>query len=66
MPNPRGGAAGDLLVQTYIEVPKRLEPRQEELLRELAEVENAHVSPQRKSFLEKLTSYFTGSSDEDT
>jgi molecular chaperone DnaJ len=66
MPNPRGGAAGDLLVQTYIEVPKRLEPRQEELLRELAEVENAHVSPQRKSFLEKLTSYFTGHSDEDT
>jgi molecular chaperone DnaJ len=60
MPNPRGHAVGDLVVQVYIEVPKKLTPRQEELLRELAEVENSHVSPQRKSFLEKLTSYFTG------
>ena len=60
MPNPRGGAMGDLVVQTYIEVPKKLTPRQEELLRELADVENSHVSPQRKSFLDKLTSYFTG------
>jgi len=60
MPNVRGGAMGDLVVQTYIEVPKKLTPRQEELLRELAEVENSHVSPQRKSFLDKLTSYFTG------
>jgi molecular chaperone DnaJ len=60
MPDPRGHAVGDLVVQVYIEVPKKLTPRQEELLRELAEVENSHVSPQRKSFLEKLTSYFTG------
>jgi molecular chaperone DnaJ len=59
MPNPRSGAVGDLVVQVYIEVPKRLTPRQEELLRELADVENSHVSPQRKSFFEKLTSYFT-------
>jgi molecular chaperone DnaJ len=66
MPNPRGGAPGDLLVQTYIEVPKKLDPRQEELLRELAEVEDKHVSPQRKSFLEKLTSYFTGYGGETT
>jgi molecular chaperone DnaJ len=58
--DPRGGAVGDLLVQTYIEVPKKLTPRQQELLRELAELENTEVSPQRKSFLEKLTSYFTG------
>ncbi len=64
MPNPRGGRPGDLLIQTYIEVPKKLAPRQEELLRELAEVEDKHVSPQRKSFLEKLTSYFTGTGDD--
>ena len=36
MPDPRSGRTGDLLVQTYIEVPKKLIPRQEELLRELA------------------------------
>ena len=60
MPNPRGGGLGDLVVQVYIEVPKKLTPRQEELLRELADVENSHVSPQRKSFLEKLTELFHG------
>jgi len=60
MPNPHGGANGDLLVQTYIEVPKKLTARQEQLLRELAELEDANVSPHRKSFLEKLAGYFTG------
>lgn len=59
MPDPRGGASGDLLVRVYVEVPRKLDPREEELLRELAEVENTHVSPHRKSFLEKLRDYFT-------
>jgi molecular chaperone DnaJ len=60
MPTLRGGATGDLLVQTYIEVPKELTPRQEELLRELAELDAKEVTPQRKSFLERLASYFGG------
>lgn len=60
MANPHGGANGDLLVQTYIEVPKKLTARQEQLLRELAELEDSNVSPHRKSFLEKLAGYFTG------
>ena len=59
MPDPRGGGAvGDLLVQTFLEVPKRLSEQQEELLRDLAELENADVTPHRKSFLEKLKDYF--------
>ncbi|MCA9155776.1 MAG: molecular chaperone DnaJ [Pirellulaceae bacterium] len=58
--DPRGGRPGDLLVQTYIEVPKKLTGRQEELLRELAELDHAHVTPHRKGFLEKLRDYFTG------
>lgn len=58
MPDPRGGSAGDLHVQTYIEVPKKLTPKQEKLLRELAEVEKHEVSPHRKSFLERLKEYF--------
>jgi molecular chaperone DnaJ len=33
--------------------------RQEELLRELAEIEHGDVSPKRKSFFEKLRDYFT-------
>jgi molecular chaperone DnaJ len=57
--DPRGGAAGDLHVQTFIEVPKNLTSRQEELLRELAELEQSEVAPHRKSFLERLREYFT-------
>jgi molecular chaperone DnaJ len=35
-----------------------LTPRQEELLRELAEEERANVTPHRQSFFEKLRKYF--------
>jgi molecular chaperone DnaJ len=58
MPDVRGGSTGDLHVQTFIEVPKRLTPKQEQLLRELAEVERTEVSPHRKSFLERIRDYF--------
>jgi molecular chaperone DnaJ len=59
LPSPRSHGLGDLLVQVYIEVPKKLTPRQQELLRELAELEHTHVSPHRKSFIEKVKDYFT-------
>ena len=42
-----------------VETPRHLTPRQEELLRELAEIEHLDVSPKRKSFFEKLRDYFT-------
>ena len=58
MPNPRTREVGDLLVQINIEVPKRLSERQEELLRDLADEEHSHVTPHRKSFLEKVRKYF--------
>jgi molecular chaperone DnaJ len=58
MPNLRGGRPGDLLVQVLVETPRQLTKRQEELLRELAELDHKHVSPERKSFLEKLKSFF--------
>jgi molecular chaperone DnaJ len=56
--DPQTGRTGDLLVEVFIETPKKLEPRQEELLRELAELDQTHVSPHRKSFLEKIRDYF--------
>ena len=59
MPDPRGGSAGDLHVQTYIEVPKKVTPRQDALLRQLAELEKTEVSPHRKSFMERFRNYFT-------
>ncbi|GIW79169.1 MAG: chaperone protein DnaJ [Gemmatales bacterium] len=58
MPALRSGRRGDLLVQIIVETPKRLTKRQEELFRELAEIDKKHVAPQRKSFLEKLRSFF--------
>lgn len=62
LPDPRRrGSLGDLLVQVGIEVPKSLSERQEELLRELAELEHAAVSEHRKSFFEKLRDYFVPS-----
>jgi molecular chaperone DnaJ len=45
-------------VRLVIETPKRLTKRQEELLRELAELDHKHVSPERKSFLDRLYQWF--------
>ena len=56
--DPRGGRPGDLLVQVFIEVPKKLSAEQERLLRELAELDHESVLPHRKSFLEKLRTFF--------
>ncbi len=60
--DPRGaGGKGDLHVQTFIEVPKKLTPRQRELLTELAELERANVTPHRKTFFESIKEYFSPS-----
>jgi molecular chaperone DnaJ len=64
MPDPRRRGKGDLLVQVQLEVPKRLSARHEELLRELADEEHSHVSPHRKTFVERLKDYFTGDSEQ--
>ena len=58
MPNPQGGRTGDLLVQTFIETPKKISAEQEEILRKLAELEQTEVLPERKNFLKRLTEYF--------
>jgi len=60
MPDLQSRRRGDLIVQVYVEVPKRLAPEHERVLRELAEIENVHVSPQRKSFFSKVKEYFQG------
>lgn len=58
MPDLRSRNRGDLLVQVHIEVPKKLAPQHEEVLRQLADIENTHVSPKRKSFFDKVKEYF--------
>ena len=59
LPDPRGGSEGDLIIRTNVEVPKKIDKREEELLRELAKLEQNNVSAQRRSFLDKLKNYFT-------
>ncbi|HZV01807.1 MAG TPA: DnaJ C-terminal domain-containing protein, partial [Planctomycetota bacterium] len=61
VPDPRGYGKGDQLVRVVVEVPRKLTPKQEELLRELAKIEEANVSARRKSFLSKFKSLFEGS-----
>jgi molecular chaperone DnaJ len=56
--DPRSGRTGDLMVQVFIEVPKKLAPEQERLLRELAELDHESVLPHRNSFLNKLRNFF--------
>jgi molecular chaperone DnaJ len=63
MPDPRNRSRGDLVVQVIVETPRKLTRRQEELLREFAEIDHSNVSPQRKNFFDKLRNYF--SSDEE-
>ena len=59
MPDLNGRSRGDILVQVNVETPRKISARHEELLRELAEIEEKDVSPRRKSFFEKLRDYFT-------
>ncbi len=65
MPDPRGGVRGDLLMHIGIDVPKKLTKKQEELLRELAELDESHVSPERKSWFDTVGEYLFGSADHD-
>ena len=66
MPIYGAGRRGDLHVLLSVETPKNLSKRQEELFRELAEIEHKNVSPQRKSFFEKLRELFTGHESDKT
>ncbi len=56
-PRVGGHQRGDQIVKVYIEVPKKLTPRQKELLEEFASINGDEVS---KSFKEKLKDLFTG------
>jgi molecular chaperone DnaJ len=53
-PRIEGYGRGDQLVEIVIEVPGKLTKGQEKLLREFAETEEQNITPERKSFLEKV------------
>ena len=58
VPRPSGRGRGDMIVQVIVEVPRKLTAKQKEILRQLAETEEANVSAERKSFLDKIKDYF--------
>ncbi len=63
LPDIRTGRRGDELVQVLVEIPKRLNKRQTELLREFATTEDKAVLPESKGFFDKLMDYFAGQAD---
>ncbi len=60
LPGVRSRQRGDEIVQVWIEVPRKLDKRQEQLLREYAASEDQSVLPESKGFFEKLSSFFAG------
>jgi len=60
LPSLRGRRPGDEIVQVWIEVPKKLNKRQEELLRQYAASEDQSVLPESKGFFDKLADFFSG------
>jgi molecular chaperone DnaJ len=60
MPSVHGGGRGNLLVQVAVETPVKLTSEQKKILRELADTEDANVSPERKSFFDKVKRYLGG------
>ncbi|MBR6387631.1 MAG: molecular chaperone DnaJ [Thermoguttaceae bacterium] len=57
MPTPRRNAVGDLLIQLFIEVPKKITPEHEAILRKLAACEGDSVLKERKSFSASLKEF---------
>ena len=53
MPRLKGYGRGDQIVQVRVRTPTELTKRQEELLRELAEISGEEVAPRKKGFWKK-------------
>lgn len=60
-PNVHGQGHGDLLIRILVETPVRLSQKQKEILREFEKTESPQNHPRKKSFLDKLKVFFSGS-----
>jgi molecular chaperone DnaJ len=60
LPNLRNGRRGDLGVVVKLEVPRKLTPKQEQLLRDFAATEDKHVLPESESFWKKVKDFLGG------
>lgn len=60
LPNRRAGRRGDLVVACKIEIPRRLSSKQEDLLRQFAETEDAKVLPESHGFFDRVRKLLGG------
>jgi molecular chaperone DnaJ len=63
LPDIRTRRVGDQVVRILVEVPRRLDQRQEQLLREFAKTEDRDVLPESKGFLERLKEFLSNLHD---
>lgn len=61
-PNVHGRGKGDLLVKAIVETPTHLTQKQKEILQEFGQSEGIDNHPRKKSFMEKIKSFFSDSS----
>lgn len=57
-PNVHGRGKGDLLVRAIVETPTKLSEQQKEMLRQFGDTEKVDNLPNKKSFMEKIKSFF--------
>lgn len=57
-PNVHGQGKGDLIVSIAIETPVGLNDKQKDLLKQFAELEGNQNSPRKRTFLDKVKSFF--------
>ncbi len=60
LPDLRSGRRGDLVVVTRIQIPRKLNPQQEKLLREYAATEESAVLSESDGFWKKIKDTFSG------
>ena len=60
VPHLKGYGRGDLLVEAHIQIPRSLNKKQEELLRQFAEMSGEELANSKHSFLDKLKNLASG------
>lgn len=63
LPDIRTGRRGDQLVEVAVEIPRRLNRRQRELLEQFAATEDESAMPQSRSWFRRLMEYLAGDSE---
>lgn len=61
-PDVHGRGKGDMMVRVIVETPTRLDKQQKEILRQFGDLEDARNHPNKKSFVEKVKTFFSDSS----